>query len=205
MPVSTTLLALDGSRIDGSLYLDVTGLAHRAPAAVGESVALWSAYGLAVFAMLMLAAWWRARRASAPGMAVALAAPLIVVAVFAVDTALKSVLREPRPCRVLPAGTTLEACPGPGDWSLPSNHTVIAFAAAAVLWRCDRRLGAAAALAAVAMGASRVFVGVHYPHDVLAGALLGLALGALLARAALLAGPAVASLRAGRLRLLLGT
>ncbi|MFJ8041664.1 phosphatase PAP2 family protein [Kitasatospora sp. NPDC096147] len=198
--MTRTVLALDGSRIDGPLYLDVTALAHRAPYAVGEAVATWSAYGLAVFAALMLAGWWRARRAAEPVMAVALAAPVIVVAAFALDTALKSVLREPRPCQVLPAGATLEACPAAGDWSMPSNHTVIAFAAAAVLWRYDRRLGAIAALAAVAMGASRVLVGVHYPHDVLAGALLGLVLGGLMARAALLAAPLVAVLRSGRLR-----
>ncbi|MGW4646340.1 phosphatase PAP2 family protein [Kitasatospora sp. NPDC004289] len=199
-----TLLALDGSRVDGALYLDVTALAHRAPYAVGETVAAWSAYGLVVFAVLMLIGWWRARRAAAPVMAVALAAPVIVVAAFALDTALKSVLREPRPCQVLPAGATLEACPAAGDWSLPSNHTVIAFAAAAVLWRCDRRLGALAGTAAVAMGASRVFVGVHYPHDVLAGALIGTALGLLLAGAARLGAPLVTTLRSGRLRTLVG-
>ncbi|GAA3039024.1 hypothetical protein GCM10020229_57750 [Kitasatospora albolonga] len=124
------------------------------------------------------------------------------MAAFALDTALKSVLREPRPCHVLPARATLEACPAAGDWSLPSNHTVIAFAAAAVLWRCDRRLGALAGLAAVAMGVSRVFVGVHYPHDVLAGALIGTALGLLLAGAARLGAPLVTTLRSGRLRTL---
>ncbi|GAA1165618.1 undecaprenyl-diphosphatase [Kitasatospora gansuensis] len=200
-----TVLALDGSRLDGSLYLDVTDLAHRAPAAVDDAVAAWSAYGLVVFAALMLAAWWRARRGPAPTMAVALTAPLIVVTAFAADSVLKSVLREPRPCQVLPAGATLEACPAAGDWSLPSNHTVIAFAATAVLWRCDRRLGAVAAVAAAAMGLSRVFVGVHYPHDVVAGAVVGLALGLLLARAAHQAGPAVTALRSGRLRNLVGT
>ncbi|MGW4652687.1 phosphatase PAP2 family protein [Kitasatospora sp. NPDC004289] len=203
--MSGAALALDGSQIDGALYLEVTELAHRAPVAVGEAVAAWSAYGLAVFAALMLAGWWRARRAGAPVMAVALAAPVIVVAAFAADTGLKSVLREPRPCQVLPAGATLEACPVAGDWSLPSNHTVIAFAAAAALWHCDRRLGALAAVAAVAMGLSRVLVGVHYPHDVLAGALVGSLLGVLLARAARLGAPLVSALRSGRLRPLVST
>ncbi|MFJ1708383.1 phosphatase PAP2 family protein [Kitasatospora sp. NPDC088346] len=202
--MSRTGLALDGSGIDGSLYLDVTDLAHRTPAPVGRLVADWSAYGLALFALLMAAAWWRARRGPSAVMAAALAAPVVVVAVFAADTALKSVLREPRPCRVLPAGATLEACPGAGDWSMPSNHTVIAFAAAAALWQVDRGLAAVAGVAAAAMGVSRVFVGVHYPHDVLAGALVGTLLGLAPARLARLAGPAVEHLRAGRLRPLVG-
>ncbi|MFI6844360.1 phosphatase PAP2 family protein [Kitasatospora sp. NBC_00085] len=58
----------------------------------------------------------------------ALAAPLVVAVAFAADTVLKALLHEPRPCQVLDAGTTPEACPGAGDWSLPSNHTVIVFA-----------------------------------------------------------------------------
>ncbi|WP_245872202.1 phosphatase PAP2 family protein, partial [Streptomyces alboverticillatus] len=55
---------------------------------------------------------------------------------------------------------------------------VIAFAAAAALWLVDRRLGALAVPAALAMAASRVWIGVHYPHDVALGALVGIALAA---------------------------
>ncbi|MEU1695068.1 phosphatase PAP2 family protein, partial [Streptomyces hirsutus] len=48
----------------------------------------------------------------------------------------------------------------------------------------SRRLGAVAVVAAGAMAASRVRVGAHYPHDVLAGAVVG-ALAALLVMSAL--------------------
>jgi undecaprenyl-diphosphatase len=47
----------------------------------------------------------------------------------------------------------------------------------------SRRLGAVAAVAALAMAVSRVWVGAHYPHDVLAG----LVVGALVAGAAMVA------------------
>ncbi|MFJ1708018.1 phosphatase PAP2 family protein [Kitasatospora sp. NPDC088346] len=197
-PAST--LALDGRGIDGDLYRSVDQWAQHLPAPVQHTVAGFSAYGLALVAVLMLLAWWHARRADSATVARALAAPLVVVVAFVADTLLKSVLREPRPCQVLDAGRTLEACPAAGDWSLPSNHTVIVFAAAAVLWQVDRRLGALALLLAVAMGVSRVLVGVHYPHDVALGAAVGTAAGYGLGLLAGRVAPRVDRARAGKLR-----
>ncbi|WP_327673327.1 phosphatase PAP2 family protein [Kitasatospora sp. NBC_00458] len=163
-------------------------------------MASFSAYGLGLLAALMLAAWWRSRRGEAVMMARALAAPLCVTSAFVGSAVLKDVVREPRPCQVLPVGTTLEACPAPGDWSLPSNHTVIVFAGAAVLWLVDRRLGGIAVLLAVAMAVSRVVVGVHYPHDVTAGAVVGAAAGYGLGLLSGRGGAVVARHRHGRLQ-----
>ncbi|MFD0262716.1 phosphatase PAP2 family protein [Kitasatospora indigofera] len=196
-------LALDGRGVDGGLYLRLDHWAQHLPPVLRGAVAAFSAYGLGLLAVLMLAAWWRARRADGTTMARALAVPLCVVLAFAADTLLKGVLQEPRPCQVLPAAPTLEACPLPGDWSLPSNHTVIAFAGAAALWLVDRRLGATALVLAAALGVSRVLVGVHYPHDVALGALVGLAAGYGLGLAAGRGGVLVDGARPGPLRRLL--
>lgn len=172
-----SLLALDGPAVDGNLYTWLTGLAQRAPSWLDGLVTAWSTYGLALFAVLMVVAWWRARAsAEAARTAMALAAPLVVVAAFLVDTGIKSVFREQRPCQTLHT-VTLEACPPLGDWSFPSNHAAIAAAAATALWLTDRRLAAIAVPAALLMAFSRVWVGAHYPHDVA----LGLAVGALIA------------------------
>ncbi|GJF30790.1 phosphatase PAP2 family protein [Kitasatospora sp. NE20-6] len=172
-PPGTGALAFDGSGIDGGLYTRVVGWADAAPPWLDRLAADWSAYGLVLFAVLMVCGWVRARGAGPVPMARALAAPFAVVAAYAVNSGLKRVVEEVRPCRQLPVRATLEGCPVAGDWSFPSNHAVIAFAAAASLWLVHRRLGAAALAAAVAMAASRVWVGVHYPHDVAAGALVG--------------------------------
>jgi undecaprenyl-diphosphatase len=66
------------------------------------------------------------------------------------------------------------------DGSFPSDHAAGAFAIAAVLFVLHRRLGVLALLAAALMSFARVYVGVHYPGDVLAGALVGVAVAVLL-------------------------
>ncbi|KUM84041.1 MULTISPECIES: phosphatase PAP2 family protein [Streptomyces] len=172
------ILALDGSSIDGSAYTDVVNLAHRSPGWLDDTVSAWSTYGLAVFAVLMAVVWWRARRVSATTALVALAVPVTVGAAYAVDAAVKLLVREDRPCQSLHVAT-LEACPAPGDWSFPSNHAAIAAAAAVALLFVSRRLGAVAAVAACAMAVSRVWVGAHYPHDVAAGVVVGALVAAL--------------------------
>ncbi|MFE2287085.1 phosphatase PAP2 family protein [Streptomyces sp. NPDC059443] len=176
------ILAYDGSSIDGSAYTDVIDLAHRTPGWLDALISAWSTYGLALFALLMLAAWWQARRAGTPAAVTALAVPLITLLAFGIDLLLKSVVREDRPCQTLRV-PTLEACPAPGDWSFPSNHAALAAAAAVALLFVSRRLGAVALVAAVLMAVSRVWVGVHYPHDVLAGFIVGALVAAATARA----------------------
>ncbi|KPH97986.1 phosphoesterase PA-phosphatase related protein [Actinobacteria bacterium OK074] len=194
-----TALALGGASVDGGLYTSVTDLARHTPHAVNTLIAAWSDYGLALFAVLMLAAWWRARRAGGTAIVRALAAPVIVVVCYAADTLLKSAVDEQRPCRTLHA-VTVEACPAAGDWSFPSNHAVIAAAAAITLIRVDRRLGLIAAPAALLMAASRVWIGVHYPHDVAVGLALGAGLAWCLVSLADRAAPLVDRLAGTRLR-----
>jgi undecaprenyl-diphosphatase len=61
------------------------------------------------------------------------------------------------------------------DPSFPSDHAAAAFAIAFAVFAYDRVVGGIFLAAAVAIGVGRVVVGAHYPADVLAGALVGLA------------------------------
>jgi undecaprenyl-diphosphatase len=63
----------------------------------------------------------------------------------------------------------------PTDSSFPANPAVVGFALAAGIWGGNRRMGVAAYALASLWGFSRVFAGVTYPSDVLAGAAMGVA------------------------------
>jgi undecaprenyl-diphosphatase len=70
----------------------------------------------------------------------------------------------------------------PGTGSLPSGHATVAFACATVLALQVPRLAAPLYALAALIAFSRVYVGVHYPVDILAGAMLGLVVGIATAR-----------------------
>jgi undecaprenyl-diphosphatase len=66
------------------------------------------------------------------------------------------------------------------DASFPSDHAAAGFAIAMVLVLCHRRLGWAALAFAALMSFARIYVGEHWPGDVLAGAAIGIAAALLL-------------------------
>lgn len=108
----------------------------------------------------------------------ALAAVLALPAEKALEVATKKLLGRPRPVAVTPT-TLRDDAPDEGP-SLPSGHAAIAAAAAYLLTRCagSPALGAAAASAAGLTSWARVQQGAHWPSDVLAGTLLGVAIAA---------------------------
>ena len=63
------------------------------------------------------------------------------------------------------------------DFSFPSGHTLVSFEAATALWFYHRKWGVAALVLATLIGLSRLYLFVHYPTDVLAGAVLGIGIG----------------------------
>lgn len=65
----------------------------------------------------------------------------------------------------------------PQDFSFPSAHSMVSFAAAVVIFHYDRRFGIAALAVAAIIAFSRLYLFVHFPTDVLAGSLIGAGLG----------------------------
>jgi membrane-associated phospholipid phosphatase len=151
---------------DSGAYRDMVALA-RDTTWLNGAANRWSDYGLLLFVVLAAAGFrrdgWRA-----------LWVPCAMVAAFALSALTKMAFAEQRPCRTLPSiGHIVAVCPPLGDYAFPSNHAVLAGAGAMAVWMLDRRLGAVAAVNAVVIAAARVYIGVHYPHDVVAGLLFG--------------------------------
>lgn len=96
-----------------------------------------------------------------------------LVAGFLVSSCVvKPLVGRIRPCTLHPEVPLL--IPREEGFSFPSSHTVTGFASAAAIWLAERRWGIAAFAAAAMIGLSRVYLYVHYPTDVLAGAVLGI-------------------------------
>lgn len=69
------------------------------------------------------------------------------------------------------------------DFSFPSGHSCASFAAAVALWRhLSRRVSVSLLCLAALIAISRLYVGVHYPSDVLGGILIGILAGRLAGR-----------------------
>ncbi len=63
------------------------------------------------------------------------------------------------------------------DYSFPSGHTCVSFAASSAVFLFNKKLGIPALILAVFIGFSRLYLYVHYPTDVLAGAVIGIVSG----------------------------
>ncbi|WP_406465035.1 phosphatase PAP2 family protein [Streptomyces sp. NBC_00111] len=189
------------------LYRDITEWAAGTPGWMRELGELFTEGGILLFVALLLLGYRRARRRDDRSMALALLAPVAVAVIYALSEIIKVWLHEERPCRDIPRVTSIAPCPEPGDWSFPSNHSVIAAASAATLLVTWRLIGLLVLPVAVLAALSRVYVGVHYLHDVAAGFLLGLLLAPLVLLALMVPGTrAVAALRRRRaLPLVLGS
>ncbi len=157
--------------MDQSLYLSINRFAARTAWAHPFATA-YAKYGVVVFAGILVAAWWRSRRAgdlhrfagavwSAAAAGIALGIGQIIGGIIDRHRPYETL----RGVHVLVSRTT--------DFSIPSDHATAVGAVAVGLWISDRPLGRITVILAILMAFTRVYVGAHYPSDVLAGLALG--------------------------------
>jgi undecaprenyl-diphosphatase len=99
---------------------------------------------------------------------------LLLILIFITDQStnfLKELFERLRPCKALTDVNLLVGCNS--MYGLPSNHAVNNFAAATLFSHFYPNFTLVLYLTASIMALARVFVGVHYPFDVIAGAVWG--------------------------------
>ena len=181
----------------------VNDLARRTPWLHGVVVG-YATYGVVLFAVLLVVGFLLARRSGqVRALSRALLAGAGVLVAVAVNQPIVHAVNEARPFTQLPGALVLVH--RSADASFPSDHAVMAGATAVGLLFVSRRLGAVAAAAALLMAFARVYVGVHFPIDVVAGLAVGGIVAVLLQQLATPLTRLVALAARGRLRpLLLG-
>ncbi|MGB5824324.1 MAG: phosphatase PAP2 family protein [Proteocatella sp.] len=102
---------------------------------------------------------------------VAMAASLLVCLLIG-NVILKPLIGRIRPCDVNTAVQLLIS--RPLDASFPSGHAMSSFAAATTIFYFNKKMGAGAFLLAATISFSRMYLYVHYPTDIGAGALIGI-------------------------------
>lgn len=132
-------------------------------------------FGIACGAALLLAIAFAGRRTRI-GLLLAFALAIVLSDTVGAQV-LRPLLGRMRPCFALPPGSVRWLAPASDVGSLPSLHASNFFAMAVVARARARRLGPAAFAVAAAVALSRVYVGVHWPTDVLAGAAWGVLCG----------------------------
>ncbi|GAA2183530.1 phosphatase PAP2 family protein [Micromonospora lupini] len=163
----------DVPEISAEWYRDIVDAAAGSPDPVRWFVGHATEGVILLLGALLVVAALRRLTGGPHDRALALVAPLPTLLAYASSEWLKTVVDEDRPCRTVGRAIIAGTCPPPGDWSFPSNHATLAGALAITTLLLSRRLGLVALPLAVLAAFSRVFVGVHYPHDVAAGLLLG--------------------------------
>ncbi|MET0514869.1 MAG: phosphatase PAP2 family protein [Nitrospiraceae bacterium] len=162
---------------DVSLFRAVNGLA-------GQSFILdWLMVELAkpanlLFPILLVSGYWIWRNWR-QWLIASIALGCLISITDAVGTQLKELIQRPRPCLRLQGIHELLGCGV--AFSFPSNHAVNTAAAAAFFQVLYPKSGWVGWPLTVAIGLSRVYVGVHYVTDVAGGWLLGAMIGGILA------------------------
>jgi len=159
--------------IDWSVFHSLNGLLRGNDSGQDAAVAFNAS---ALFALVAVAAatWFFARPGgSLRSKLAAASAGISAVVALLVNAVLGHLWYHARPFADHPKQTLLLVHHG-ADNSFPSDHASVAFAVAFAVLVFHRRLGIVLLAVAVGVGLDRIFVGVHYPIDVLTSVLVGL-------------------------------
>ena len=120
---------------------------------------------------LVVFLWFKRMR----GLALVIATGLAVAISDFLGASLKDLISRDRPCHVLANVKEIANCSN--SFSFPSNHAINSFTFATIITCAYRNFSFFLYILALLIAYSRVYLGVHYPTDILSGALCGVLIG----------------------------
>lgn len=136
---------------------------------LGDAGSIW------IVLILLMLCFKKTRRVGA------IAATALIISFMINNLMLKNLVGRIRPYEMFAGVQRLVG--KPSDWSFPSGHSAASFVTAVVMFReLPRKYGVPALTLAFLIALSRLYVGVHYPLDVLCGALSGTIIALLVCR-----------------------
>lgn len=176
------------SNPDVGLLYDINGLHQHTPHWFDRVVEFVGEFGIVIGLVGMLFfAWWGARkRADAPAAVAGLLwAPLAAGLALLANIPIRDFVARPRP--FVDHGSDVKVLvDGKTDYSFVSDHSALVMAIAVAVFMTSRKYGLFGIGLALLEGFCRIYLGVHYPTDVVGGFALGTAVALLLAPLAMM-------------------
>lgn len=154
--------------MDVFLFEKINNLAHVSKILdwVGIFLADYTLYIIGIIFLVLL--FWKKNRLMVISAAISVVLSRLVIAEI-----IKNLLHRPRPYVILETAEKL-ITENKDFQSFPSGHAAIFFAIAMAVYFFNKKLGVVFFIGAILIGFARIFTGIHWPSDILAGAVIGI-------------------------------
>ena len=158
---------------DTQLFLLLNGLAGKSPLFDGFVVFCASYLAYVLIALLLALVFFSAYSRYRKLEILVAAATASIIARLGITELIRVFYHRLRPFLVLPTHQLITD----SAWSFPSGHATFFFALATALYLYNKKWGTGFFVGAILITLARVIAGVHYPSDILGGALIGILVG----------------------------
>lgn len=157
--------------LDYQIFQWINQFAGKQPI-LDEMVLLFTKYiGLGLFALFLLLLWFSNKGDQQENRKTVLLAVIVALIAMGINQIIGSFYFRPRPFAHHVVNLLVDKSIDP---SFPSDHATLGFALAFSVWMRNRKFGSGFFTVALLLAGSRIFVGTHYPMDVLGGAMTSL-------------------------------
>ncbi len=158
---------------DTILYHWINGMAGHSPI-LDALMIFFAKDAMEIYVVLFVIAWFTLPKRDIKNRHALVVAGFAGILALIINVAISHVWFRPRPFTVFQKGTFTQLIPHSSDASFPSDHTSGSFGFAAASWGKQQKwISYTFTMIAVIVMFARVFVGVHYPTDVIVGLVIG--------------------------------